>query len=140
MRTSFQKITDTFATVYKEGVVALGTTRYPNRVAVMQALKDPNSAASRFRVWQNRFEKILFAENIKSAYKTASICYSQNNQKVPPVLKILELNVGNVGIFVSSWSLNTMFWQYSAESTHDLVKLGGIDPLLSNVQKYINLF
>ncbi len=99
------------------GQKALGTTQYANGTLGLEAMKNPNSAAARFRDFRAKWNPSDDVSFI-AAFKKADRNYVAGNE--PPSISSWRNEMSNVSFDLSNWVSVAVAWQIRSRSTAQL--------------------
>ena len=105
---------DHYTQLFTAGKAMLGTTRYPNATAGLQALNDPNSTASKFASFRtDTCIKNDPGTNVINAYRDVSNLYAAAHVKAPDTLDNWNIDLNNAASDICLWAGDAIKWQIS---------------------------
>lgn len=106
-----------FNAQFAAGKAALGTEKYPNATAGLDAFNDPNSGASRFSAWRQSSKTEQDATFIDTT-KTVEAMYTTNHR--PDTVDAWRDDLPNMSGAIATWVMDAVSWQISEISDAQL--------------------
>lgn len=100
----------------RESQAALGTTQYPTATDALNALSDPNSAASRFTAFEGR-AKVDQDATFNRALSRANLLYPNQSDRQSNALGQWDTDIDNAHADLIDWTFAATNWQDMQETT-----------------------
>lgn len=118
VRAILTSATDHYAGLLSQGKAALGTVRYANAFAGLQAMNDPTSAAAQFRDWRSSSNAEGDIETYQEAFGKADSYFTAATE--PDAISTWRTDVAQAQSDLTSWINVGVSWQISEKSSNDL--------------------
>jgi hypothetical protein len=110
--------TDHYAQAFAQGQAIVGTTQYADGNAGLDALQDPNSAASKFSAWRQSSKIEQDVMTYQNAFGDADSGFTAADE--PASISTWRDDVGNVRADITQWVQTAVSYQISTATQADL--------------------